>query len=426
LQLLIATTVFCFAENNWEGPISDFIHNSDNLSPDEYWNNIRLDAILGKHSPKWQANTYVILDYLFKVIIDSSHSYRTHTYSIAGINDDELYAAVLNALLQLNLFAYGSSLEFRTEYQSWLKYSDSLKISDGYSDLTIDAASAIYQPINECRFETMSPKIDISDEYIPSYVNTVDGDLSDGDWSTSSVEEVIPPDISNIYTYTSASGNLTYISITDLPNTIAITAKTQGSDGNLISVKLLNPPALVIQSILAKLNGLSSIVGDAAKLAVIQTVLEEITTVENTLYGFNSLPIIQTVLNELSAIITELTSLNPLSTITSVINALGFIENQLGGIAGLAIVSVFENSIEVAPMPGALCSHITSALNTYAGSLITAVQSTANNTTVKPNPLSDIVSSVTLTGGSKTVNEEIVTQREHRYGYIPEADEILF
>jgi hypothetical protein len=62
----------------------------------------------------------------------------------------------------------------------------------------------------------------------------------------------------------------------------------------------------------------------------------------------------------------------------------------------------------------------------YAGNLITATQTTSDHGEVKPNlPLNE-VASVTLSGGSKTINSEIAMQRQHRYGYIPEADEIIF
>jgi hypothetical protein len=354
LKLLIAVIVFCFAENNWEGSLEDFINNPDALSPDEYWNNIKMEAILGKHSPKWQPNTDAPIDYLFKVIIDSAHSYRTHTYPIYGISEDELYAAVLNVLLDLSLLSYGSTPGFRSEYQIWLKYKDSLKISDGYSNLTIDDASAGYRPMNECRFEVMTPTIEIEDDYVLGYVNaTIGASGSSGCigatgasgatciWETSSVEAVVPPDISNMYDYTTASGNLTYTSVDNLTNTIAISAENRGPDGNLIVVRLLNPIATVTQN-------------------------------------------------------------------------------------DLVVIDIFGNNIAITPMPGALCSHITAALNLYAGNLITATQTTPNHGEVKPNLSLTDVASVTLSGGSKTINPEIAMQRQHRYGYIPEADEIIF
>jgi hypothetical protein len=341
LKLLIAVIVFCFAENNWEGPLEDFINNPDALSPEEYWNNIKMEAILGKHSPKWQPNTDAPIDYLFKVIIDSAHSYRTHTYPIRGISENELYAAVLNILLDLSLLSYGSTPGFRSEYQSWLKYTDSLKISDGYSNLTIDDASAAYRPMNECRFEVMTPTIEIGDDYVLGYVNATIGASGATSWEISSVEEIVPPDISNMYDYTTASGNLTYTSVDNLTNTIAISAENRGPDGNLISVRLLNPIATVTQNDLVAIN-------------------------------------------------------------------------------------VFGNNIAITPMPGALCSHITAALNLYAGNLITATQTTPNRGEVKPNLSLTDVASVTLSGGSKTINSEIAMQRQHRYGYIPEADEIIF
>ena len=339
LKLLIAVIVFCFAENNWEGPYEDFINNPEALSADEYWNNIKISAIIGKHSPKWQPNTYAPIDYLFKVIIDSAYSYRTHTYPIQGVDEDELYAAVLNVLIDLRLFAYGSTLGFRNEYQTWLKYNDSLKISDGYSNRTINDASAAYQPMNDCRFEAMTSQIDIGDDYLLGYVNITSGDqVDETDWTNSSVEEVVPPDISIMYDYTRAGGNLTYTSVDELTNTIAISAVNQGFDGNLIVVRLLNP---------------------------------------------TSIP------------------------------------------DGLVTINIFGNNIAITPGVGALCSHITAALNLHAGHLITASQLTPDRGEVKPNLLTD-VASVSLDGGSKTINSEIAMQRQHRYGYIPEADEIVF
>jgi hypothetical protein len=195
LKLLIAVVSLCFAENNWEGPISDFIDNpSSNLTPDEYWTNIKLNAILGKHSPKWQPNVDVSIDYLFKVIIELSHSYRTHTYPIPGIDDDNLYASILRVLIDLTLFSNGSTQGFRKQYQSWLKYYDTLKISDGYANLSIDNASAPYNQMNACRFEAMTPKIDISDDYVLGNVGGEDQGSATG-WSNSSVEELVQSDI---------------------------------------------------------------------------------------------------------------------------------------------------------------------------------------------------------------------------------------
>jgi hypothetical protein len=343
LQLLIAVIIVSFSENNWEGPLSEFIHNPGELNPDEYWNNIKTEAILGKHSPKWQPNTYDEIDYLFKVIIESANSYRTHTYSIPGVSEDQLYAALLSILFDLRLFAYGSTLSFRSEYQSWQKYSDTLKVSDGYSNLTIDSANAEYLPMNECRFEAVAPRIDISDGYIPSYVNVLPEDYVSpiADWSVSSVDEEVAPDISDMHDYTTASGNLTYTSVSEQTNVISINAKERGPDGNLITINLLSP---------------------------IET----------------SVP------NE------------------------------------FVIISILGNIIEITPRPGALCSHITAALNATVGNLIVATQTTTNNTEVKPNLDTNLVASVTLSGGSKTINNDIKARRLHRLAYLPEADEILF
>jgi hypothetical protein len=144
-----------------------------------------------------------------------------------------------------------------------------------------------------------------------------------------------------MYDYTTASGNLTYTSVDNLTNTIAISAENRGPDGNLIVVRLLNPIATVTQN-------------------------------------------------------------------------------------DLVAIDIFGNNIAITPMPGALCSHITAALNLYAGNLITATQTTPNRGEVKPNLSLTDVASVTLSGGSKTINLEIAMQRQHRYGYIPEADEIIF
>jgi hypothetical protein len=200
----------------------------------------------------------------------------------------------------------------------------------------------------------MTPTIEIEDDYVLGYVNaTIGASGSSGCigatgasgatciWETSSVEAVVPPDISNMYDYTTASGNLTYTSVDNLTNTIAISAENRGPDGNLIVVRLLNPIATVTQN-------------------------------------------------------------------------------------DLVVIDIFGNNIAITPMPGALCSHITAALNLYAGNLITATQTTPNRGEVKPNLSLTDVASVTLSGGSKTINPEIAMQRQHRYGYIPEADEIIF
>jgi hypothetical protein len=187
----------------------------------------------------------------------------------------------------------------------------------------------------------MTPTIEIEDDYVPGSVNITIDDSGETDWEISSVEAVVPPDISNMYDYTTASGNLTYTSVDNLINTIAVSADNQGPDGNLIVVRLLNPIATVTQN-------------------------------------------------------------------------------------DLVAIDIFGNNIAITPMPGALCSHITAALNLYAGNLITATQTTSDHGEVKPNlPLNE-VASVTLSGGSKTINSEIAMQRQHRYGYIPEADEIIF
>lgn len=338
LKLLIAVIVFCFSENNWDGPLEDFIENLENISSDEYWNNIRLDAILGKHSPTWQPNTDVKYDYLFKVIIDSAYHYRTQTYSIEGVNEEYLYAAVLKLLLDLRLFAYGSTLSFRNEYQSWLKYNDSLRISDGYSNLTINDASKQYLPMNECRFEVMTPQIDIRSDYVSGYVNTTTADqVTLTDWTNSSVEELVLPDASNLYDYTAASAYLEYSSVDDEYNSIFIEAVTPGSSGNSISVTLLSP-----------------IVSDQ-----------------------------------------------------------------------LVTVSIFENNIALTPSTFALASDITDAINSEASHLVNATQYTSDNGAVKIDA-SGIVYTITLTGGDRNIDQDILVQRIHRPAYIPEADEIVF
>jgi hypothetical protein len=72
-------------------------------------------------------------------------------------------------------------------------------------------------------------------------------------------------------------------------------------------------------------------------------------------------------------------------------------------------------------------SSLDKSTNTITASgVITATQTTPNRGEVKPNLSLTDVASVTLSGGSKTINSEIAMQRQHRYGYIPEADEIIF
>lgn len=241
LKLLIAVLVISFADNTWEGPISKFIENINAVNADEYWNNIKIEELIGRHSPKWQPNTLYEIDYLFKVIIDSAYGYRTHTYPIRGINENELYACVLRLFLELTLFSYGSSSSFRENYQGWLKYSDTSRISDGYAALTIDSASASYLPVNDARLEAVSTVLKPDDEnFSDSYVDITDlGTQSGSDWVVSESSVYESPDISNgiIYTY----ANVTLFDSDAISNNeILITAVQPGLVGNQISLTIVD------------------------------------------------------------------------------------------------------------------------------------------------------------------------------------------
>lgn len=187
LKLLIAVLVFSFADNTWEGEINQYIENANQLQPDQYWEYVKSDLIKNKNSPKWQPNTRYDVDYLFKVIIETYTGHRTQTYPIDTIDSSHLYASILEVLLDLNIFSYGSSEIFRTQYQSWLKFKDTVRINEGYSDKTVKEASAKYKPINECRFEVLKSNISISDDYNSSAVNTADQQPTQSDWSQSTL-----------------------------------------------------------------------------------------------------------------------------------------------------------------------------------------------------------------------------------------------
>lgn len=202
LKLFVAVLILCFSDNDWDG-----------MSYEEYWNNLDLTKIIGKHSPKWQeginlGSPYFFYDeegnvtdveydqteydYLFKVIIDSVYQYRTETYRIPSVTDSDLFAAALHILIDISTVNYGSSAIFRNNYQSWLKFFDGVRINDGYLDMTIEDAMTNYDPMNACRFEAVSSALGYHPGYLESAISTDGGDINTlTDWTTGSVGEEI-------------------------------------------------------------------------------------------------------------------------------------------------------------------------------------------------------------------------------------------
>lgn len=238
LKLLIDVLIVSLADNTWEGPISKFIQNIDSVDADQYWANIKIEEIIGKHSPKWQPNTAYEIDYLFKSIIDSAYSYRTHTYSIPGVDNDQRYACILKLLFEFLLYNHGASAIFRKDYQSWLKYFDTVKISDGYASYTIDEAADAYLPINNARFESIATSVKPKDPaFGDSYVQ--EEPPAEANWETAAVTEIEEIDTSNEKIYTSAEAILfTNDGLTN--NEIRIIAKKPGLSGNDIRISFIN------------------------------------------------------------------------------------------------------------------------------------------------------------------------------------------
>lgn len=188
LRLFLAVLVIMYADNTWEGPISDYINNSSELNPDEYWENLKLEAILYQYNSKFQPNIYYEIDYLFKVIYDSNYHYLTNTYSISGVSNTDLFAAMLTVLIELILVPENQTSLFRSAYQSWLKSLDTATLAEGYIDYTEANASAPYEPVNDARFEALASYIQATDlNYIDSYV--LDESTVISGWSASYYSE---------------------------------------------------------------------------------------------------------------------------------------------------------------------------------------------------------------------------------------------
>ena len=191
LKLFIAVLVIMYSNNTWEGPTENYIINPDELSVEDYWNNINWDALIGHHSPKFQPGTSYALDYLFKVIIDSQTHYRTHTYAVSGVSDSQLYASMLRVMIDILSEIDVNVGQFRESYQTWLKFYDTAQISE-YADRTAGDAHTPYDPVNDCRFEGLStytqlPLSNYIASGVDSYGDTTDvGTLPSADWVTSS------------------------------------------------------------------------------------------------------------------------------------------------------------------------------------------------------------------------------------------------
>lgn len=186
LKLFIAVLIIMYSNNTWEGPPENYINNINELSVEEYWNNINWDVLIGHHTPKFQPGSSYVLDYLFKVIIDSQTHYRTHTYRVAGVSDEQLYAAMMSVMIDVLSEIDVNIGQFRATYQTWLKFYDTVQISE-YADRTAADAHAPYQPVNTCRFEALSTYAQLPiDEVTDSYGDIVDLDNEPSDWDMSS------------------------------------------------------------------------------------------------------------------------------------------------------------------------------------------------------------------------------------------------
>lgn len=188
LRLFLAVLVIMYADNTWEGPLSEYINDHENLNQDEYWENLKLEAIIYKYNSKFQPNIYYEIDYLFKVIYDSNYHYQTNTYDIDTVSNADLFASMLIILFELILVPESQTSLFRSAYQSWLKTLDTAMLQEGYIDYTEETASAPYNPVNDARFEALAPYIQKTDpNYIDSFF-TEDGSLS-SDWDESYYSE---------------------------------------------------------------------------------------------------------------------------------------------------------------------------------------------------------------------------------------------
>lgn len=196
LKLFLAILVLMYADNTWEGPLEYYIDNLETITADQYWENLKVDQIIRKHSPKFQPNLYYDIDYLFKVLIDSTYHYRTMTYDIKGVSDLDLFAVAMILTIQLTLDPENLTSLFRSSYQTWLKFSDALMIGNGISTCTIADASAAYKQMNACRFEVLSTNPQLTDpDYLDSFVSTGDTDIVNWNKSYYSEDDTVlaPP-----------------------------------------------------------------------------------------------------------------------------------------------------------------------------------------------------------------------------------------
>jgi hypothetical protein len=173
LKLFITILAIMYVDNTWEGPLEDYIDSLQSITAEEYWKNINLDMLIGRHSPKFQPGTSYTLDYLFKAIIDSEYHYRTQTYPINGVAASNLYASLLSVFIDLLLIIDANISVFRSDYQEWLKFYDAASISS-YADKTIADASADYDPVNACRFESLGTDAIVYKNNEESYGDVVD------------------------------------------------------------------------------------------------------------------------------------------------------------------------------------------------------------------------------------------------------------
>lgn len=188
LKLFTALTLIAVAYNNWENDPASYMYDASN--PDTFWSNIRWDDYVGLHTPKFQAGIDYDLSFLFRALMnDGGYSYRKHTYGVRGVSDADLFSALLLALLDITLRAANDGGRiFRSDYQAWLKYDDTLKISDGFLDKTIGDAIAPWADINNCRFEALATNILINDNWFYSYGVYYDTG-SASYWTNSEIEE---------------------------------------------------------------------------------------------------------------------------------------------------------------------------------------------------------------------------------------------
>jgi len=178
LNLFFAFIVILQNSNNWEGSFDLYIDNILNITPEEYWKNIKWESLVGYHNPKFQAGVEYDIELLLHAIINEVFGYRTQTHPIPGVDLSYTYATLIQILFDIVLTARNAQpIQFREDYQQWLKFLDNSAINEGYLNKTIGDANAKYDPANICKFESLASQLNIDDgAYSPSYIDITDLD----------------------------------------------------------------------------------------------------------------------------------------------------------------------------------------------------------------------------------------------------------